>query len=188
MWALESQPGFGIRMAQCVSCLLSKPVIRYEESSEVAAPRRLLEFLFQSPGAAVCHACIAFSTDSALSDVRRIIQSLEPVAEIERRTAVCEACGRWQPTVGLRVAAANAQQVDELGDVLSGFVRYRGFRIDLLSFRATQGWRPFALVKSGLGALVPAVPPIVLGLLPTKLEADELAAATAREWIDKHVP
>ena len=188
MWALESQPGFGIRTTQCVSCLLTKPVIRHEEQvSEVAGPRRVLEFLFQSPDTAFCHACVAFSTDLALSDVRRIVHNLEPVAEVEQRTASCAACGRWQPVVGLR-AAAHVEHVDELGDVLSGVVRHRGFRIDLLSFRTTAGWRPFALVKSGLGALVPAAPPIVLGLLPTKLEADELAAATAREWIDKHVP
>lgn len=187
MWALESQPGFGIRTMQCVSCLLAKAVIRHEEVSEVAAPRRLLEFLFHSPGRKFCPACLAFSTDLALAEVRRISHALEPIAVVERGTGVCGVCGRWQPVIGA-AAAADSHHVDELGDVISGMVRYRGFRIDLLSFRTTEGWRPFALVKSGLGALVPSAPVIVLGLLPTKLEADELSAVTAREWIDKHVP
>ena len=189
MWALESQPRFGIRTMQCVSCLLTKPAIRHEEDgSEVAAPRRVLEFLLHSQGAMFCHACIAFSTDLALVEIRRIAHYLEPVTAIEQRTALCDACGRWQQVAGFTGTPADSGDVDELGNVLSGIVRHRGYRIDLLSFRASDGWRPFALVRSLIGALVPAAPPIVMGLLPTKLEADELAAATAREWIDKHVP
>jgi len=71
----------------------------------------------------------------------------------------------------------------ELGDVLSGHTRHRGFRIDLLSFRTGEGWRPFALIKAATGALWPGM--IVMDLVPTKAEADQLAAHGAREWIDK---
>jgi len=83
---------------------------------------------------------------------------------------------------------SDAARVAEVGDVLSGHVRYRGFRIDLLSFRSSGGWRPLALVRSGVGALVPDAPAIWLGTMETKIEADELAAAEARGWIDKRFP
>ena len=189
IWSLEGRPSFTVKTGQCVSCLLSKPVIRFDDQlSDVAAPRRVIEVLLKSPGSALCHTCVAFSTDLALSEVRRVLQLLEPVEEIERLEAECSACGRRQPTVRLRATdATEGQRVDEVGDVLSGSVRHRGYRIDLRSFRTGEGWRAFALVKTPIGALVPDAPAIVLTVVATKLEADELAAATAREWIDKHL-
>lgn len=190
MWALEDRPEFHIRTTQCVSCLLSKPVIRYDErQSELDAPRRVIEFLLQSPGAAFCHTCLAFSTDLGLAEVRRIVHHLEPVSEFVRREAECAACGRWQPVVAVRDDDPGvAERASEVGEVLAGSFHHRGLRIDLHSFRTAEGWRPFALVKSAVGALVPNAPPILLGLMPTKLEADELAAAQARAWIDKRSP
>jgi hypothetical protein len=186
MWSLESQADFEIRTAQCVSCLLSKPVIRYKEStSEVEAPRRIIGLLLKSPEMAFCASCVAFSTDLPLGEVRRVLHNLEPVADFERREGECGACGRWQLVIQFRGGEAAAEHVAEVGAVLSGHIHHRGFRVDLLSFRTAEGWRPFALVKSALGALVPDAPPIVLATMPTKLGADECAAVTAREWIDK---
>ena len=72
----------------------------------------------------------------------------------------------------------------ELIDLASGCVLYRELRIDLLSFRSSEGWRPFALVRRGNGASVPNAPVVVLGLEPTKMAADRVAASRAREWID----
>ena len=61
MWTLEPQAIFHIRTAQCVSCLLTKPVIRYEDvAAEGDAPRRIIEFLLKSVGLAFCSSCIAF--------------------------------------------------------------------------------------------------------------------------------
>ena len=186
MWALETQAAFHIRTTQCVSCLLSKPVIRYEErSSDVEAPRRIIEFLLQSAGIGFCHTCVAFSTDLALGDVRRIVQSLEPIQEFERQESECAACGRRQPTVRVRQGDLDTGRVSQMGDVLGGSFHHGGYRVDLLSFRTADGWRPFALVKNAQGAHIVNAPPILLGLMPTKLEADELVASQAREWIDK---
>jgi len=186
MWALESQAAFHIRTTQCVSCLLSKPVIRYEERpSDVEAPRRIIELLLQSPGVGFCPTCVAFSTDLALGDVRRIFQALEPVQEFERRESECATCGRWQPTVRVRQGDLETGRASQMSDVLGGGFHHRGYRVALLSFRTAEGWRPFALVKSAKGAHVVDAPPILLGLMPTKLEADELVASQAREWIDK---
>jgi hypothetical protein len=169
-----------------VSCLLSKPVIRYKEStSEVEAPRRIIGLLLKSPEVAFCASCIAFSTDRALGEVRRVLHYLEPVADFERREGECGTCGRWQPVIRVRDGEAAVEHVTEVGDVLSGHISHRGFGVELLSFRTAEGWRPFALVKSAIGALVPDAPPIVLATMPTKLEADECAAVSAREWIDK---
>lgn len=83
---------------------------------------------------------------------------------------------------------ADAARVSELTDVLSGHTKYRGFRIDLLSFPTAERWRPLVLVKASAGALVAEAPPIVVDLTPTKVEADELVATRARARIDKRFP
>ena len=85
----------------------------------------------------------------------------------------------------MRQGDLDTERVSEMSDVLSGSFHHGGYRVDLLSFRTAEGWRPFALVKSAHGAHVVDAPPILLGLMPTKLEADELVASQAREWIDK---
>ncbi len=189
MWTLEPQPGFDVRTAQCVNCLLSKRVIRYEEVTSEADPcRRIIEFLLQNSGVAFCGSCVAFSTDLPLFEARRLLTGLDGVDEFVRCDSACSACGRWQSVIGARKDAELPPRADDLGDVASGRVRYRGFRIDLLSFLTPEGWRPFALVKTVGGAMAPDVPPIVLGVLPTKFEADELAAAQARGWVDKGGP
>jgi hypothetical protein len=189
MWALEAEPEFLIRIAQCVSCLLTKPVIRSDEGAAAGhGPHRVLEFLVQSSSEAFCASCVAFTTDLALQDVRRIFQIIEPIPQIQSGNGSCAACGRWQSVVRATIdAESDAQRVSEVGDVLSGHVRHRGLRIDLLSYRVGDRWRPFALVRSSLGALSPDVPPI-RETVATKIDADELAAARAREWIDKRVP
>jgi hypothetical protein len=190
MWKLEVQPTFHIRTGQCVSCLLTKPSIRYEEAvTDLHAPRRVLDFLLQSAGRAFCATCVAFSTELGLADVRRVFQGLESAPVIRQGSGDCEACGRWQTVTRVVIQGeGHAERVAEVGEVLSGHVRYRGCRVDLLSFRSSGGWRPLALVRSGVGALVPDAPAILLGMMGTKIEADELAAAEARGWINKRFP
>jgi hypothetical protein len=78
-------------------------------------------------------------------------------------------------------------RLEQIGDLLGGQIRHRNLRVDVLSFRTAHGWRPFALVKTRQGAIVPDCPAILLGLVPTKIEADELAAEHARAWIDKQL-
>jgi hypothetical protein len=186
MFALDADPAFQIRTAQCASCLLTRPGIRHEGTSAVDAPRRVIGLLVQSAGTPSCATCVAFATDLALADARRILQYLGEVTEFERAEGACGACGRWQPTYRLRAdVPADSERIDGLGAVMGGRFRHRGLRVDLLSFRTGDGWRPFALVKTGAGALIPDAPAIVLGIAATKAEADELAAHHAREWIDK---
>ena len=187
MWALEPHSMFLIRTAQCVSCLLSKPVVRFAEApGPDDDARRVIELLAQAPGEAHCASCVAFSTDLSLADTRRVLEPLASLAEFERADGVCGTCGRWQSVVRLRVGEhADAERVAAIGDLLSGAFHYRGFRIDVLSFKTPVGWRPLALVKTATGTLVPDMPAIVLGLMSTKIAADELAAVEARAWIDK---
>jgi hypothetical protein len=187
MWTLEAAPGFLVRTAQCVSCLLTKRVIRHDEvETETQTPRRVIDFLVQAEGLAYCASCIALSTDTALADVRRVLGAVEVVTEFTHREGVCAACSRWQPVVSFKSEAETDEaRVGEIGDVLTGRLHYRGFLVALLSFRVHDGWRPFALVKTRTGAIVPDAPTILLGIRPTKTEADDLAAVQAREWIDK---
>ena len=190
MWRLEPHEAFGIRTQQCVSCLLTKRVIRYDEvPKEPDTARRVIEFLVEASGFAYCATCVAFAVDVALADAKRLLGYLEPVDQFHRKEAPCAACARWQPVFGFAGGEnPDAAELAALSDALAGHVRYRGFRIDLLSFRTSEGWRPFALIKSSTGALTPDVPAIVMDLTAAKFEADDVAAARAREWIDKRFP
>ena len=187
IWSLEPQPGFHVRTAQCVSCLFTKRVIRYAEPThELNGPRRVIELLLKTPGDPLCASCVAFATDVALPDARQILRDLEALTAFEHHTAACTACGRWQAVTSVRTGdVPDSERAADLGDMLAGHVRYGRFRIDLMSFRAADGWRPFALVKTAAGALVPDAPALLFGVMPTKVEADEVAVTQARDWIDK---
>jgi hypothetical protein len=101
MWALERSEAFPTRTAQCVNCLLTKRVIRYETpSGDDDIPRRVIEFMTKSVGQAFCPSCVAFATDIALADVKRLVLALEPVVEFTRHEALCSACGRWLRLIG----------------------------------------------------------------------------------------
>ena len=130
---------------------------------------RIIKFLVESPGLAYCAACVAFAADVGLADAKRLLGYLDAVAQFHRREAPCAACGRWQANIGFIGSDADAPRLAEVADVLSGHTRYRAFRIDLLSFRTGDGWRPFALVKGPTGALAPEALPIVMDLTPTKI-------------------
>jgi hypothetical protein len=190
MWTLESGGSYAVRTAQCVSCLLTKRAIRYDApGQEVDGPRRVIDILLKNPGAPFCTSCLAFTSDMAFLEARRIAGYLGPLADFRHETAACSVCGRWQPVLASAPDSAESPELTaSLGDRLSGVVRYRGFRIDLLSFRTGEGWRPFALVKSAQGSLVPAEPALLFSVVPSKSEADEIAATQARTWIDKRIP
>ena len=190
MWALEPDPTFPVRTAQCVGCLTVRRVIRYEEpSNDLDEAPTLVQFVMQHGGTAHCPTCLAFSTDLPLATARRALLLLEGIAGIERKEGTCAVCGRWQ-TVVVSTEQADLPETHESpnGDVISGRIRYHGHRIDLLSFRVNGGWRPLALIKTALGAHCPDAPTVMLTLMPTKLEADEFAASEARAWIDKRAP
>jgi hypothetical protein len=191
MWHLEPQPDYDIRSGQCVSCLLTKQVIRYDDAADpLDAPRRVIGLLLKTPGSARCASCIAFETDLGLADVRRIVGVLETLEGFTRSDAPCDVCGRWQPVIAIDDGESEAAShaAGDVAEAMSGRVRHRGFRIDLLSFRNGEGWRPFALVKTAAGALVPDAPALLFDVRTTKSDADEVAAVQARAWIDKRSP
>ncbi len=196
MWRLEADQSFPIRTSQCVSCLLVKRVIRHDATAhdDDEAPRRVIDCVVQTGGAPTCAACIAFSTDLPLASVRRVLHTIGALPQFPQAEATCSVCGRWQAATSYVADALEAggiphdeaARLSDVGQIASGHVRYGGARIDLLSFRVRDGWRPFALVRTAAGAQVPDAPAIVLSVMPTKLEADEVAAAHARAWIEKH--
>lgn len=102
-----------------MSCLLTRPVIWYEEAiAGVHAPRRIIEALVQGAGAPLCPSCIAFSTDLALADVRRILQGFEAIAAFKSEDAPCATCARWQRVVRLVLdGPADAERFAEIADV-----------------------------------------------------------------------
>jgi hypothetical protein len=184
VWRLEAINTFDVRTAQCVSCLMSKRVIRHERPvSEEDIPRRIIEFLMRSPGERFCPSCIAFASDSTLADVRRILANLEAVAEFLQREGACSVCGRRQSVIG--VSEKDAEGSPTPGELAAEWIDYRRFRIRLLSYRTAMGWRPFALVKSESGARIPDAPVFISGLMPTKVDADDAVAALGRHWIDQ---
>ena len=190
MWSLEALEPYTVRTAQCVSCLLTKRVIRFDPpSQDVEASRRIVETLINTPGEPICTTCLAFAADMALPDARRLVSYLEGLPDFRVQTAACSVCGRWLPAVMAQPnASEDPDRVTRVGDTVSGTIRYRGFRIDLLSFRMGEGWRPFALVKSAEGARVPSVPALMFAVAPSKATADAMAAEHARDWIDKRIP
>jgi len=92
---------FPVRTAQCVSCLLTKPVVRYDDPVTEDAPAlRVIAFLVASGGLAYCAACVAFASDVALADAKRVIGSLPTIEPYLKGKGSCIACGRWQATIG----------------------------------------------------------------------------------------
>ena len=154
-----------------------------EQISEDRGLGVVIDFLAETPGEAYCALCIAFTTNLGLAESRAVLHHLAAAPEFARNEAPCSTCGRVQIVV--RANRGGAERLATLGDVLSGSVLHRGFRIDVRSFKTAAGWRPFALVRTDAGTLVPSAPAIVCGLMPSKLEADELAMAEARFWIEK---
>lgn len=63
--------------------------------------------------------------------------------------------------------------------------RYRGWRLDLLSYRVPSGWRPFVLIKGPKDVRVPDAPRLLSHTFPSNGAADDAALKAATEWIDK---
>ena len=101
MWSLEALNVYSVRTAQCVSCLLTKRVIRYDgPGEEVGAPLRIVEALIKHPGEPTCTTCLAFSTDMALPDARRIVARTQ--AGLEELTSCREHRSHAPPVSGFR--------------------------------------------------------------------------------------
>lgn len=73
---------------------------------------------------------------------------------------------------------------DGLASVGSATAHYRGWRIDVLSYRVSAGWRPFIVIHGPERAVVPDAATL-WDPVPTKTEADDYLVSKAQEWIDK---
>ncbi len=88
-----------MRTAQCVSCLLTKWVITYDDPAAGDAEARVVEALREVGHALTCAACIAFMTELPLPEARRVIDLLSGRERCRVREGSCDVCGRWQPVV-----------------------------------------------------------------------------------------
>jgi hypothetical protein len=190
VWELQASPGYQMRTAKCVACVRSKRVIAAVGGfALLGAEAHIVAFLLANKGFAFCNACLAFANEVSLEDAQRVAAYLQPLPEFERLTSgECSVCTRTKP-----VMSALSSPGDEhpstlnghhLASVGSATVHYRGWRIDVLSYRVLTGWRPFIVIHGPERAVVPAAATL-WDPVATKAEADDYAVAKAREWIDK---
>jgi hypothetical protein len=92
-------------------------------------------------------------------------------------------CARHTTIVAAR--SFDDAATDRITQLVTGTVPYRGWRIDVLSYRVTNAWRPFVLVKGPASAHTPEAPSVMWSLFPTKAEADADGLQAAKDWIDK---
>jgi hypothetical protein len=185
VWTLQALPGYEMRGSKCVSCLRGKRTIRHVGShTVVGADAQIAVFLLSNREIYLCDACLAFATELPLTEVRRLVGYVAPLAEFDRRAGTCTICARATDVTA--ALPSDDAAADRVSQIVTGTVPYRGWRVDLLSYRTAVGWRPFVLIKGELGAEVPDAPSVLWSVLPTKAEADNEALQAAKAWIDKH--
>jgi hypothetical protein len=179
-----------MRTAKCVSCGRAKRVIAAVGGFALLGPEaHVVAFLLANRGFAFCTACVAFANEISLDDAQRVAAYLQPLPEFQRlATGTCSVCARATKSVVSAVGPPPEAPGDGDGDdpacVGASTVHYRGWRIDLLSYRVEAGWRPFIVIHGPDRAVVPDAATL-WDPVPTKAEADAYAAGKAREWIDK---
>jgi hypothetical protein len=167
---------------KCVKCSRGKRAIRCVGSSAIlGATAQVVVFLLTNKGIDLCDACLAFATEISLDGVRRVLASVESQPELDRREGTCTICTRL--TLVTRAAAEEAWDPDT--HHVSHIVRYRGWRLGLLSFRTRAGWRPCVLIKGPVDTLGADAPSLLWDTFPSRAEADTHALKAAKEWIDK---
>jgi hypothetical protein len=184
LWALQALSGFEMRGAKCVSCLRGKRAIRYVGGHGViGAPAQVVLFLLTNQDIYLCEACIAFAVEVSLAEVRRALGYVAPLTEFDRRDGQCTVCGRHTTIVAAR--SFDEEASDRITQLITGTVPYRDWRIDLLSYRVADGWRPLVLIKGVAGGTTPDAPSVMWSVFPTKAEADAEGLRAAKDWIDK---
>ena len=184
LWILQALPGFEMKGRRCVSCSRGKRAIRHVAGFDVlGATSHVVVFLLTNRGIYVCDSCLAFATELSLSEVREVLASLRSLDEFDRRDGACTVCARVTDlTAGVPDDDVDAGHVTQL---VTGTASHRGWRIDLLSYRVKDGWRPFALIKGPAGARVPDVPSLLWHTQASKVAADDEALSAAKGWVDK---
>jgi hypothetical protein len=191
VWELQASPGYQLRTTKCVSCVRSKRVIAAVGGFALLGPEaHVVAFLLANRGLAFCNACLAFGNELSLDDAERVASYLAPLPEFERPPAgECSVCGRSTKPVVIAIDSPADEHIasrdpDGLASVGSSIVHYRGWRIDILSYKVPSGWRPFVVIHGPDKAVVPDAATL-WDPVASKADADEYAVAKAREWIDK---
>jgi hypothetical protein len=190
VWELQTSPGYRMQTTKCVACSRAKRVIAAVGGFAVLGPEaHVVAFLLDNRGLAFCNACLAFANEISFAEAQRVADYLQPLPEFERLTSgQCSVCVRASKPVISALASAGDDRGDRLlngaASIGESTVHYRGWRIDVLSYRVVEGWRPFIVIHGSERAMVPDAAswwdPV-----PTKAEADAYALAKARDWIDK---
>jgi hypothetical protein len=190
VWELQASPGYQMRTLKCVSCVRAKRVITAVGGFALLGPEaHVVAFLLGNRGLAFCNACLAFANEISLEDAQRVAGYLQPLPEFQRLAAgECSVCARTTKSIISALgSSADAQAhhgANGLASVASSTIHYRGWRVDLLSYRVETGWRPFIVIHGSDRAVVPDAATL-WDPVPTKAEADDYAVTKAREWIDK---
>ena len=183
LWALQALPGYEMRGGRCAGCLRGKRVVRYVGGVSVAGAKgEVVAFLLSNAGIALCDACLAFASERSLTEVVRVVEELALFEEFHRQDAVCTVCSR---TKRVTCAVVDESTSPELETLATGTDVYKGWRLDLLSYRISDGWRPLVLIKGRAGSHTPDAPSLLWDTLPSKVEADREALQAAKRWIDK---
>jgi hypothetical protein len=187
LWTLQQSRAFVIRNAQCSSCLRQKRiVIAAPENAIIPAEAAVIAFLLERPGEEFCDACLAFGSDVSLEGARRATVYVHSLNDFSRRNAECSVCGRTKPVVAAMPLPQPANgDWPNLAQMPTGTVHYRGWRIDILSYRMRDGWRPFVAIQTPERLVVPASPSAFREAFASRAEADQFALERATEWIDK---
>ena len=186
LWVLQALPGFEMRGRRCVSCSRGKRAIRHVGGFDVlSATAHLVVFLLGNRNIYVCDSCLAFAVELSLPEVRQVIASLRPFEEFHRREGACTVCARVTNVTAGQGEGEDETDGDRVTELVTGTASYRGWRIDLLSYRVKDGWRPFALIKGPVGALVPDMPSLLWNRQSSKVIADAEALSAAKTWVDK---
>lgn len=190
-WILEQDRRFRFRSGECVECLRRRRVIEaVAPRAVVGAKPEIVAFLLENRGVRMCDACVAFGTRHSLTDCRRSIGELVGLPEFQGVEGRCDVCHRPARTVMALSAGVTGEfpalEAASLSDV-GRTVAYRGWTIDLLSYRLARGWRPFVLIRGASMALVPDAPSLMMMVFDSRGEADDHALKRASEWIDTHL-
>jgi hypothetical protein len=191
VWELQGFPGYQMRTTKCVSCVRSKRVITAVGGHALLGPEaHVVAFLLTNKGFGFCNACLAFANEISLDDAQRVAAYLQPLPEFERLGAgECSVCARTAKPIISAIGSARDEHAREhvgngVESIGASTLHYRGWRIDVLSYRVATGWRPFIVIHGPERAVVPDAATL-WDPVSTKAQADDYAVTKAREWIDK---
>lgn len=187
-WIMEHDRRFRLYSGQCVDCSQRRRVVEAVAPAAVAgAKAEIVAFLVDHKGIDICEACLASATTQSLEACCRTVEDVQvlPEFQVEARGR-CQVCDRSARTITLRTPEAVGMSAADRPGVAArpGIVQYRGWMIDLLSYRLSNGWRPFALIRGALAVTVPDAPSLMATVCESRCDADEYALDRAKHWID----